>query len=270
MKVNGMNTQEYLMTKNKWSQSTLNMIDWKGMQRVLEVLPIQTRIGRVQLIHHWQNTGDQKMLFAQSDKQNQSDDATTQSLCDEQIKIIGKCPFNCGHPETRMNFMECTSKSAKDKRESLLKNLKQKMEQYQVHESIISNLIWGLQWTKLKETPILVGLDGSKVTDIIVKVMREQTVIGWGNLRRGFISSQWAKIQYIVDNYQRCEQKDWNKLFVKWVTDVSWEMWLHQNNALHGNNHKEGRHKKLDNLKQMVGILFKHADKVKSVEDKDV
>lgn len=94
MKVNGTSTREYLMEKNNWNQATLEMIDWKGMQKVLEVLPIQTRIGRVQLIHHWQNTGEQKVLFAQSDKRNHCVEASTQSLREEQIKILGNCPFN--------------------------------------------------------------------------------------------------------------------------------------------------------------------------------
>ena len=130
--------------------------------------------------------------------------------------------------------------------------------------------MWGLQWTENKEIPSFVGLDGSNITDMIVTAMREQTRIGWKNLRRGFISQTWAKLQYAVDNNQRREPKDWNKLLVKWVMDVSWEMWLHRNTALHGNNHKEGKQIKLDNLKRLVDILYQRADKVKCVEDKDV
>ena len=270
MKVNGNSTQEYLMQKNRWSAEVFSSIDWIGIKRVLEALPIQKQMGRVQLMHHWQNTGEKKMLFANSSSKSKCEDIDTQKLREDLIQLDCKCPFNCRLQETRMHFMECEAQAAKTKQESLLKNLKLKMERYKIHEAIITYLIWGLRWTDNKRDPVYVGLMNNDITRKIMTAVRQQTQIGWCNVRRGFISSSWAGIQYMVDKYNNNASKEWNKLFVKWMMDVSWEMWQWRNQALHGSNIKEGREKKLKNLQDIVSVLFQRAERVKCLQDEDV
>ena len=79
-------TKEYLQHKNKWSKYIINAIDWQGMEGYLKGLTIQKRLSTLQLIHNWQNTGQQKALFANA-KQKHKDDADQEliRLMDEQI-----------------------------------------------------------------------------------------------------------------------------------------------------------------------------------------
>ena len=152
--------------------------------------------------------------------------------------------------------MECDAQSAKTKQESVLKNLKLKMERYNIHDAIVTYLLWGLRWKDNKGEPVHVGFEHSAITQKIILALKEQTQIGWKNVRQGFISASWAEIQYMADKCNQRESKEWHKLLVKWMIDVSWEMWLCRNQAMHGSDIKEGRQKKLHNLQEMVSVLF--------------
>ena len=144
------------------------------------------------------------------------------------------------------------------------------MQQYDIHNSITSLFMWGLRWTATKKNPDYIGVGHGEINAGIVQAMQEQNQIGWNNMRRGFISAQWAEIQYNLDKQQKRESKQWNKLFVTWLVNVSWEMWKLRNEELHGQNVKEGREKKLQHYKSLVSILYQQAHKVACLRDNDV
>ena len=144
------------------------------------------------------------------------------------------------------------------------------MQRYDIHDSITSLFIWGLRWTDTKKSPDYIGIGNREINAGIEQAIQEQNKIGWNNVRRGFISVWWAETQYKVDKQQKRESKQWNKLFVTWITNVSWEMWKLRNEELHGQNVKEGREKKLQHYQSLVSILYKQAHKVACLMDNDV
>ena len=73
------------------------------------------------------------------------------------------------------------------------------MEQYEIHDAIISLLIWGLWWTNTRNCPEYTGIGNGKINQGMVQALEEQSNIGWNNVRQGFISSHWAATQYKVD-----------------------------------------------------------------------
>ena len=262
-KINGDKTKDYLMKKNKWTLETISLIEWTGVQLVLESLPnIQQRIGQVQLMHHWQNIGEQKQLFGRSKKTIHNSDAEVQTIKDKQICLLGKCPFGCGQQEERMHFMECGNTIAMKKRKLLIDKVRTTMEHYDVHESIKMYLLWGVKWNPGKPVPSLITVGSRSVDKHIQKAYTEQTTIGWKNVQRGFLSKNWSLAQEVYDRQKQRQPKSWNKLFVKWMMDISWEMWKERNQALHGQNIQEGQQKRLNMLRELVTTLYQCAKKV--------
>ena len=56
----------YLKTKHQWSEDIFNKIHWKAMERTLQTYKKPLYLNIIQLIHDWQNTGEQKSWFLTS------------------------------------------------------------------------------------------------------------------------------------------------------------------------------------------------------------
>ena len=116
----------------------------------------------LQLIHNWQNTGQQKALFASNAKiYKEARAPELVQLLDEQIAHKASCPFQCGMQEVHMHFMECTNKKATMIRRDLLRKFQTSLEASDVHDVIIRLLMQGITWTSTKEIPTCVLLEGA-------------------------------------------------------------------------------------------------------------
>ena len=114
--VKGDATKTYLLQKHQWSDETFVSIDWKGLKKHLPSLPLLRRFGLLQLIHNWQNTGQQKEPFERSKCKPILDD-NLRKLQDDQIQNISECPFNCAQTETHLHlWYTCLTRQSKNRR----------------------------------------------------------------------------------------------------------------------------------------------------------
>ena len=239
------------------------MIDWIGLEQYLKSLTLHQRITMCKLIHNWQNTGKQKHKFASSSNhKHENKDRKTVQLIEEQQVLLSKCPFGCGECKTDMHYMECKAPIANKSREALIKHLKQKMEKRGLHEAIITLLLKGIQWHRGAEIPTMSGVVEGKVNTLIFDAMEEQSKIGWHNLCRGFISRKWNQAQTEYDKQTKVDTRDWSRTLVKWILDMSGDMWKERNNALHGNTTGETRGK--------VHVMYKRAKVLHTLNDFDI
>ena len=192
------------------------------------------------MIRNWQNTGQQKALFASNDKQyKEANDPDLVKLLDAQIAHEASFPFQCGMQEVHMHYMECVSNKATLLRRELVKKLQKSLEASNVHDAIIRLLVWGITWTNTKDIPTCALLEGA-IKEEIQKAISDQTAIGWHNMRRGFINTRWSSAQSIYNSQLHISTpKNWSKIFVSKILNVSWTMWNARNEALHGTNSKE-------------------------------
>ena len=213
--VKGDEIKTYLKNKHQWTNATFAKIDWTGLEQHLSSLTLNWRFSLLQLIHNWQNTGQQKELFERG-KGKPILNQKLQSLKEDEIVKLLLCPFHCGEREVHLHYIECKSAKATKKRNDLVHRFQKILENYKVHEGIIRLLLWGINWYQHKDIPTICLLDG-KGNDMIQQAIKEQTLIGWGKLRRGFISSRWAVAQRIIPNtsHKGNATPNWSKFFVK-------------------------------------------------------
>jgi hypothetical protein len=66
-------------------------------------------------------------------------------------------------------------------------------------------------------------------------VLLDQTLLGWSNFVDGFISTSWQSTQkiYFLRIGSRRSPKRWTIALIRKLWEVAWDMWEHQNGALH-------------------------------------
>jgi hypothetical protein len=86
----------------------------------------------------------------------------------------------------------------------------------------------------------------------IQTALKEQSMIGWGNFFKGFVST---KIQHLIN-----EQREGPLNQFKNVIAITWESqhkhWTHRNRDKHGHTNEEERKIKRDNLLKQAHELF--------------
>lgn len=150
---------------------------------------------------------------------------------------------------------------AMTKRRELVKKCQKIFENYKVHDGITILLLWGITWHKEKELPSIFLLQGN-LNDIIQQAIIDQASIGWDKLQRGFLSKKWAMAQMVFMQKNGHTTTNWSKFFTKQVLVISWAMWSHRNEALHGTNQKELRDRHLQNLCSQVDLIYKRANEL--------
>ena len=184
----------------------------------------------------------------------------TQHLREEQRRIVGLCPFQCGCKEGNMHYMICHSPRAVNARTRLINEFRKTMQQQNVHPTIVSIFITGLLWTDTTTIPTVLSIFDTNLNQTLRHAIQEQTSIGWNNIRRGFLSQQWAIVQQHYYSQSRfIGTKDWNKYFVTKLLAVSWSMWETRNTELHETSVKERRDNQLTRLRQQVDNLYQRA-----------
>lgn len=223
------------------------------------------------MIHNWQHTGQQKELFARSANINKKyHNDTLKKIGEKQIKADAQCPFQYGEFENHLHYMECTSTEAVKLRGALTKRFTTILEELQVHDDIIYLLLWGIKWHG-KKVPPTCNLINGPINDAIQQAIGEQTIIGWHNVRRGFISQKWADAQNLTSKQKKYPtHTNWSKLFVKQLLHISWTMRTHRNSALHGSNQKEIRERHLQSLQEKVDLAYTSAKELQVYNKKEI
>ena len=194
-------------------------------------------------------------------KHKDETDQELKRLMDEQIQHEASCPFQCGQQEYHMHYMECTHDTTKRIRSELVRKLQKSLEKSNVHDAIIRLLIWGVTWNEQKSTPTCALIEG-ELNNELQQAIIEQTEIGWQNIRRGFISRRWSRVQtiYTKNGQQKGHlPRNWSKTLVSKILEVSWAMWTERNKALHVTNSKERKEKLRDKLIGRMEYLYKQS-----------
>ena len=262
MQVKGDTLKEYYNKKHGWNQKVIDKVNWKGMDEFLSSLSMLTRNNYLKMIHNWQNVGLQKQRFSQSNEIALPHTMTqSNSLREQYHNILGQCPFQCGQCESHMHFMQCESPKAINARTRLINDLRRSLGRLNVHPTIISIIITGLLWTPTSRIPSVHMVCESTMNKLIIQAIKDQTEIGWDKLKRGFLATQWTQVQRLYDKEQRSQKYTyWNKLLVKYILDTTWNMWEIRNEALHGQDSKQSRLKKLSVTQQQVYNLYDRAE----------
>ena len=257
-KIKGEELQMYLKRRNTWSQETINMIAFEDIGEYLKSKKPEQQLSLLQLIHNWQNTGEQKEKFLHSKLQQQQ--ITTEDeiqMAKEELKHAAQCPMKCGERETHLHFMTCKNEQAHRYKKQLIETCKKHLTKKNIYTPITSLLINGLNWTDDHKLPTY-SIRMTRADILISKAIDEQTNIGWSNLRRGMISKQWIIAQQIfIDETKAIERYNWGKLIIGQILNVSWGMWEWRNKILHGISKKDLAREKKALMHQKVDNIYK-------------
>ena len=147
--IGGAQLKQYLVSKHKWDDSTFSLINWQGLELTLDISDHSKRLNYTQLIHDWQNDGQQKYLFEQNKRQQQR---TTQNITltpeqqlleEQELDSLAQCPF-CKQQETHQHYLYCTNNELTQFHNTLEKQIKQKFERIGVYEGITALFLRGL------------------------------------------------------------------------------------------------------------------------------
>jgi len=108
---------DYMSKKNEWNTMIPNIIDWTGLNNFLKKIGTLKRLKILQLMHDWQNIGEQKRKFnmARDNTAKSTLPPITQTQQDEE-----KCQANCGEKEDTLHYMQCTENRMRQERNQLL------------------------------------------------------------------------------------------------------------------------------------------------------
>jgi len=139
---------------------------------------------------------------------------------------MAQCP-RCQHPvEDKHHIITCPAPSALLVWQTLLSKLHKWLDEQLTLPELAKDLIRGLhQWHNAAST----------TNQAYPRWLAEQQKMGWSSALDGWLSLQW---QYKQDQFwsrihSRKSSKQWTAELIKKLWDIAWDMWEHQNDALH-------------------------------------
>lgn len=158
------------MTKYKWSNSTIELIDWQIHSKSIQRQKPCTRKTIIQYIHRWLPTHGHP---------GTKDDITT------------KCP--CCHvlDETNDHFLSCTNTHVVNEWNTKLETFYQEMKKLEMDPILLYYMMLALNNWRTTKSP-----DRPKFCKRqYKKLFKEQTLIGWNQVIMGRLSKSWVDIQ---------------------------------------------------------------------------
>ena len=258
MQIKGDEIKAYIMKRNDWNKKTVTTIALDSLGKSIGTLKPEKQLSVLQLIHNWQNTGEQKrkFLLGNIQKKNRLVRQEEIEIMEQELCNAAQCPFKCGKSEGHLHFMECTHHEAYKKRKTLIDQLKQRLNAKNVYGPIISFIVNGLMWTE-DQVIFTYRITMTRADLIINDALDDQYNIGWKHIRRGLISHKWILAQQTyIDETKATERYDWGKLIIYQIIQVSWGMWTWWNKALHGPSKKDQEKKKTEILHRKIDQLY--------------
>jgi len=144
------------------------------------------------------------------------------------LRTQAKCPRCSCLIEDKDHIIRCTAESAKARWNKALMDLDNWMQAAKTQPQLRQDIISGLQhWYEGTSSP-RDSMDGSTARNI-------QDSMGWGIAFEGCIAIQWREEQeqYLKAFQSRKSSKRWTTELLKRLMATAWDMWQHQNEALH-------------------------------------
>jgi len=143
------------------------------------------------------------------------------------LRMTNQCPC-CQQPaEGKDHLTQCQAMGAKEQWETLLQTLEDWMQTQQTEPGIRQEIIDGLrQWNAAMTT---------QTTTDQSEAAHEQEAVGWDLALEGCVLCQWRQQQecYWKEYKSGKSSKRWTMELIKKLMGIAWDMWQHQNKALH-------------------------------------
>ena len=199
-------------------------------------------------MHGWQNVGIQKRMILEAKKGLEEDDQDPQKAV--------QCPM-CKQPETQMHYTICEHAMPTNMRKQEIVLLRKTLQKQQTYEGITN--IWIQSLTP--NNPHLNLVSTNTIEDMINQAFTNQQEIGWHNLLRGFISSDWrlAQKKHFKQIKSERTSEQWATKSIDALQTYTMNMWQYRNQYLHG--HKEHKQILRKELQVKVRKLYQHGDR---------
>ena len=166
-----------LQTKHKWSNQTWANIAIPAFKAVAEKTTLNKLATRSKIAHGWLNLGTQRTQLVQQDKK-----ATAK-----------KCPCCLTATEDFVHLLTCPNPRAAKPRYKAIKILGKKLR---YHPGGIQLAKAIKTWTHSPTLDPPATAHIKIIESFVVNTYREQGEIGWENLFRGYITSQWGQTTF--------------------------------------------------------------------------
>jgi hypothetical protein len=246
----GQGLKDYVQRKQNWQESDTNNIDWDNLEATLNKLTTTKLAQRSKMMHGWQNTGTQKQVILESKK--------THDEWDEDLDTVLQCPM-CKQPEQQLHYTKCNHETMVTMRTTEVHKLQKELKKIDTYEAIIA--IWTKHANQYSE-PITI-LHTTNIDDMVQTAIHKQQNIGWQNLLKGYMSSNWAKVQRMYIQEQKLEANpQWASKALEILQSYTIAMWQHRNNYLHGIDIQENRQIRMEKTKSLIHSLYANHDRM--------
>jgi hypothetical protein len=175
-------------------------------------------------------TGYQKGLFQDQQNPEEETSGTHQDLC----------PAGCGEVESHLHYITCPCHQFHHCRSTCLHALKKKLVHLATAPPLIAVLIHAIMLLCANRPVQFDLLPASSIMETqLPSLIAAQNKIGWLNLFKGTMSSQWRDIQQSYYKTSALKEKHhtgsyWLTCIIKQLNDFTHTMWTCRNKILHG------------------------------------
>ena len=207
--------REYLQEKWKWTDATIEDIDWEAHGRALQRLPNSSRIATTKMIHRWLPTSSRQHELSNG-------------------KHPASCPI-CNHEkEDQQHFLSCSHEKYNDVSKKFLRRIDSYCDTYTCPLDLARLLQLAIQhWP----TPPIHLED---FPESLHPLINKQQAIGWNQVYYGRFTIEWTR-QF--NRYAMLEQRTKNG--GKWITGITEIIfqhlhvrWKHRSSIAHDNSDK--------------------------------
>ena len=207
--------RDYLCEKNKWSRETFDSIDWEDHRRALNRLNKHRTI----LIKYLNGIAPVGKLVHEYDP-----------------KYPANCP-SCQEPiETQDHLFVCMNSKRREWRSNMLSAIRKEMEDSDTPVDVMQLMLEGLKC-------VVEGRDKSTIAipDSVVHIAEAQSAVGWDQLLKGRLASEWMKHQKEYLGERSTDRKNANTWATGIITTIfqQWlDLWKLRNGDRHGRDYK--------------------------------
>jgi hypothetical protein len=241
--------REYMIHREKWTQSTPEQICWTAHQRAIKRMNPTDKTRILKFIH--------RCL------------PTNKKLHDIDKEYSAKCPA-CTSTETNEHVTTCNNPRRKELRHKLWKNLSKKMEKCYTHHTVKECILTGLKKTMTGDTTILNPHELSFTpTGSVQRAITAQNKMGWNNFYRGRIALEWLTAQqeqYEGKYKPKQDTEQWATNIINTIWHGFLTLWESRKEDQHGRDLIQQKEKEREILLRRTRKLY---EKIEQYDEQD-
>ena len=245
MEATGPPLKEYLQSRNKWSISTFDTIDWKVHGAILKCMK-KRRSHFIKFVHD---------ILPTTGRLNRFDGGRR------------TCPLCDCTEEDRDHIMRCRHPSRQTWRQGCIKKAKEYCQKTKTYPHLTRLFVEGLEcWFDGDDNPEI-SLD--RYPSDLHALIRQQNHVGWKHIMLGRFVNEWRRIQsrYSETNIQptrfddsAVQYKRTPELWLKGLISVMWDQWYvlweDRNQDLHGRDAQTRQSKLRQDVQRQLGEIY--------------